>query len=529
MRREGERDAAARRKLDRTIHRLRRLRERPPSGRHFSRAVRHLQRLFRSTFPDGATARRHLVQFWETDTVAWQPAARTLTWNGQPVRLGVTPAWKILKPFPPDGDGGSTAVPRLGISPAHDDSRHLVNGWLAEVEGEGLAPLRLVRHGHLRDWPRIRSSFGQSPAPGELLALAARCQARIWNDLRARVAAGTTDPVPLRLASIQLMTPGARPWFCDGERPEEQARAWAMAERKGVAVAIGSHPAESAGQIFLIPEVLAFNFPVNPWYHRLGGVRLMGKLPIPEDFFPANDRSLETLLGNSCAGGEEGPHFWKIPPALEENWRRVRTGTEMEEDVLAAALGLWDSNSLVGAALRGGERSERERWQIIQLARQVLELCQVTAEKRGGLLWKRRALRGYEDFCHVRNPYAMPARVLVLCHLLGLPCACNCRSGKDRTGIFHGEVAYLWLVLQGDRRGTVPEPCLAEEGPPLREMLERARVLDACGSDHILFSCTGFHGYRVQDDRRWLRALLRFPFLDNLHGPLAGTSWLAES
>jgi hypothetical protein len=439
----------------------------------------------------------------------------------------VVPAWKFLGPLPEDGEGG----PIFGISPAHDDSLHLVNGWLASVEGDDLPPLRFVRHGHLRGWPRIHVTAKPSPAVAELLNLALRCQERVEKDLADRPTAdGKPRNVALRIASLQLMTAGARSWLCDGDRPGEQHREWERVEKLGVSIQFSQNPTDQPQPLLLRPKVLSFNFPVNPWFHRLGGVRLLGWMPIPDDpslsLMASTDAAFHVLLGKNCADGEAGPGRWHISRC--QDWQEICKKCGPNGRVEEAALRLWDEDSLVGAALRDGARTDRERWQILQLARQVLGLCQLT-KRRSSVFLPRRALRSYENFCHCGNPYAMPARVFLLCHMLGIPCACNCRSGKDRTGIFHGEVAYLWLRMHCDEAGTVPEPWSAAKNLDWQERLDRVRVLDACGSGHILTSCTGFYGYRVQDDRWWMRALLKFPFLEKFYGPVIGASWLAES
>ncbi len=92
-----------------------------------------------------------------------------------------------------------------------------------------------------------------------------------------------------------------------------------------------------------------------------------------------------------------------------------------------------------------------------------------------------------------REPYKMPARVVMLADALGEKTLFHCKSGKDRTGQLDAEVKYLSAVF--DQTGILPAP----DQPP-RPATRRLRTLFALktGNHEMQRYNTGLAGFKLK-------------------------------
>ena len=140
------------------------------------------------------------------------------------------------------------------------------------------------------------------------------------------------------------------------------------------------------------------------------------------------------------------------------------------------------ANGLVADYLEGTalgldfDVSEQDRKVVTQLADQVRELWQTKAHHRQN-----------------NDPYALPARLALLTHKLGLTPAYNCKSGKDRTGQLDAEIKFLATRIESG--GEAPRPGADLSAP--EQALYRNVALNA-GNHEVQQLNTGFAGYKVK-------------------------------
>lgn len=91
------------------------------------------------------------------------------------------------------------------------------------------------------------------------------------------------------------------------------------------------------------------------------------------------------------------------------------------------------------------------------------------------------------------DPYALPARLALLGHLLGMEVAISCATGHDRTSELDAEVKHLALELE--LTGRLP-PIDAPAWPDVQA--RRRAVFDGSGNDELRRLNTGYADYRHQ-------------------------------
>ena len=125
----------------------------------------------------------------------------------------------------------------------------------------------------------------------------------------------------------------------------------------------------------------------------------------------------------------------------------------------------------------GAAGDHRKEAAILQLTDQVIQIWQSKSHHRQS-----------------NEPYALPTRLALLSHEIGLTPGFNCKSGKDRTGQLDAEIKYLATRIERGG-GQVPEPG-ADLSHEEQEMY-RTIVLNS-GNHEIQALNTGQAGYKVK-------------------------------
>lgn len=124
-----------------------------------------------------------------------------------------------------------------------------------------------------------------------------------------------------------------------------------------------------------------------------------------------------------------------------------------------------------------GQGNSREANTIRQLADQV------------GAIWQAGSHHAENN-----DPYALPARLALLCARMGVDPQYNCKSGKDRTGQLDAEIKFLATrIEQGG--GAVPQPGAALND---EEKALLSRILLRSGNHEVQKMNTGSPGYKVK-------------------------------
>jgi hypothetical protein len=253
-------------------------------------------------------------------------------------------------------------------------------------------------------------------------------------DLLARALSG--ECVTLPVTSVSLLTPdGWRKGSNNNETKylREQTEAWQRASQGPRQLSIVGDD----GRMHLItvqPRVLTFNFGVN--------VGAQGKL--------------------QAAGGG-----WGI-------------STPMNTGALTALLGSTDTDAPIGGAVDAFLNSPGV---TVQQARDILELTRQIKQ-----LWNDKTYRESG-----KNPYLLPARILVLANMIGQTPAFNCKSGKDRTGQLDVEAKTLAARIQ--MLGRVPS---LEESEDEDYKITREQLSINGGNHEIQRMNTGLAGFKTK-------------------------------
>jgi len=98
------------------------------------------------------------------------------------------------------------------------------------------------------------------------------------------------------------------------------------------------------------------------------------------------------------------------------------------------------------------------------------------------------------------NPYAIPARILLLADLMGMSVHFHCKSGKDRTGMMDIEMKYIAQMMdrsldKGIEKIEVPPIHLNEETE--EHIQTRNRIALKSGNTKIAFINTGEYGLKT--------------------------------
>ena len=179
-------------------------------------------------------------------------------------------------------------------------------------------------------------------------------------------------PIESNLSNIQLMTPGKS---SDHNIPLAQMEALQELAKQKQPIEIKYN--EKTFKVKINPPLL-FNFGVNAQHFRLG------RLACSKEIDEINQKSFALLFGDDP--------------------RNIGTGRFCKE------------GSVIGKFLNDC-KDKTKKQQIQALAEQIISI-----------------LKKYPDGME-SDPYALPARVILLSRLLGLEVSFNCKSGKDRTSV----------------------------------------------------------------------------------------------
>ncbi|MCR5084517.1 MAG: hypothetical protein K6A65_03315 [Succinivibrionaceae bacterium] len=291
-----------------------------------------------------------------------------------------------------NGIGESMRAEGINGVAASDQGRanHGVNIWGTELRSGGKLLYRGVRHGvncayEIRN-PQARREANKVRA--REVVTAAFTQHPDFQNLLNRARSG--EVIHLPMASIALLTPDPiRSAFsaASGERAQlrGQLEAWQSLEQEGCQITIKDGDQDL--KVSIKPTVLCFNYGVNEGaqYNLLQPIAGWG---YSNDL---NKRSLLKLVGQGKGVG---------------GIAQERAQALQETDPATAR-------------------------KITLLASQIKEL-----QSGGGY-----AVSG-------EDPFRLPARINLLCHLCGITPCFNCKSGKDRTGQMDNAVKELALSLE---------------------------------------------------------------------------------
>ena len=243
-------------------------------------------------------------------------------------------------------------------------------------------------------------------------------------------------PVPLPITSVSLLTPDG--WRKGSDNNEtlylrEQTEAWQQASQgpRQIRIQVG----EEEHTLTVQPQVLTFNFGVN--------AGAQGKL-------------------QGLAGG------WKI-------------STPMNTTALNALIGSTDpaepepAEGPVAEFLSGSADAQKKD-AVRELTRQIKQLWHAETYRKSG-----------------KNPYLLPARILVLADMIGQTPAFNCKSGKDRTGQL--DVEAKTLAARIHMLGEVP-PLTDSESEDYR--ITREQMSIDGGNHEIQRMNTGLAGFKTK-------------------------------
>ncbi len=247
------------------------------------------------------------------------------------------------------------------------------------------------------------------------------------------------ETVYLPITSVSLLTPDG---FRDGSDDHEtlylaeQNEAWLRASHGQRQLTIIGHDGQPH-QVRVQPQVITFNFGVNAGAQGSVAQYVAGGWDVSS---PMNYRAMVALIGS--------------------------VGTN---DPIGGAVG----------AFLAGPAPDAQKEQVRELAAQVKNLWGTGAYKDSG-----------------KNPYLLPARLLVLANLIGQTPAFNCKSGKDRTGQL--DVEAKTLAAQIRMLGHVPT--LAQSSSDDYKRIREQFVIDG-GNHEIQRMNTGLAGFKTKGVR----------------------------
>ena len=249
--------------------------------------------------------------------------------------------------------------------------------------------------------------------------------------------------VDLPIVSTALLSPGrlVGPARNDAKFLNEQNESWANAVGPDGTCQITIQDNEGHDKVITVrPKVIKFNFGINFLSHTvLGKILSLGGGWSKSDVMLRE--GIAQLIGND-------PH----------------NNNEI------------DPNSLVGKYLQNANAiDDKKRSQIQTLVQQIRQMVANGDYKKNSI-----------------DPSALPARIILLSHLIGaVPCY-NCKSGKDRTGQVDAAVKALAFELDA---GHTPHINPSES---VDEKNVNVTMLRNCGNFEIQKYNTGFEGYKLE-------------------------------
>ncbi|MCR5536934.1 MAG: hypothetical protein K6F05_05925 [Succinivibrio sp.] len=263
----------------------------------------------------------------------------------------------------------------------------------------------------------------------EVFAAALQCKPELLQD------ALNGKTVNLSIVSSSLLTPAH--FFKEKNFLAEQNAAWKNACNKDGICTLQVADAEGKLRTIRIrPKVITFNFPVNSFSHtKLGWLASFGGGF--SDSKAMINQGIHDLLGDTVVEG------------------------------------MIDENSPVGQFLEA-HRNLPQRT-VDNIKRLVGQILHMNREKT------------YADSDY--DPYALPARIMLLAHLTGMVPAYNCKSGKDRTSVLDAQVKSLAYQAEIGQ---------LHEGHHRQDERDLTVNLLLNGGNHELQQYnTGFAGYKI--------------------------------
>ena len=315
------------------------------------------------------------------------------------------------------------------------EATHTVNLVQTElrVPGQAAPVFKALRHG-------VHCAYGIADRQARQVANDARVNECLVGALGADPAllarAVNGETVYLPITSVSLLTPdGFRSGSGNNETLylREQNEAWVRAshgQRQLTVIGADGQP----HQVRVQPQVITFNFGVNAGAQGSVAQHVAGGWDVSS---PMNYRSMVALIGG-------------VAP----------------NDSIGGAVG----------AFLAGPAPEAQKAQVRELAAQVKQLWGTSA---------------YMDSS--KNPYILPARLLVLANLIGQTPAFNCKSGKDRTGQL--DVEAKTLAAQMSMLGRVPT--LAESSSDDYKIVREQMAING-GNHEIQRMNTGLAGFKTK-------------------------------
>ncbi|MDR1435362.1 MAG: hypothetical protein LBI77_03070 [Puniceicoccales bacterium] len=281
-------------------------------------------------------------------------------------------------------------------------------------------------------------------------------------------------PFSLTMSNIQLMTAGISG---DGDMPKNQMETFQkLAKESPLELQI---PTPGGKPVYVKFEYIGFNYGVNLQQFHLPPT-------VVKNLTKENAAAMEIFLGNSKSIAEKNFH----PKTFED------IDLEQEKELFG--------DSEVGKFLNSGA-SDAEKKIVVQLAHQIADILESGKYKTDE-----------------SEPYALPARLVLLSEKLGLSTTYNCKSGKDRTGIASIEINHLATEIEMNG-GIVPEPYHPLDD---REKFNLNEIKNESGSGEITKINTGWEGFKIKDAMLSVKNI--FKGVKNRMGDVRGASSLVK-
>ncbi len=403
----------------------------------------------------------------------WKPIRKAFSHNGKAMTSSQTPAAKMALPeklqdkvsslFPEPYNGqGVCCVDNKNVA-------HATNLYRSSFSvGEGLSYTG-IRHGiadpyGVKGNPELQAQGAKVKAQEILLAALGSKPEVLEQALLA--ADGTGEPPVLNTTSVSLVTTGLG---SGKEKKMQQMQNQAFEhftdpKKQPVTLTVldaNGHPRE----VKLVIKQSRFNIPVN--WGGVGGASLVtGGRRLQKSM---NDKAIAELVGKPGSGRGPGGAAMEHLAKTEQEIRSARQSA-LQADTAG--------NSVE-------ERQHLKRAEALCVHRQtVLELTNQIQDiyKKG------------KHHHHHHDAYKLAARVSALTHLIdGVP-LCNCKSGKDRTGMLDAEIKFL-LARIDPATGAVPEP------GPIQTQEDRKlfhTILQESGNLEVQEQNVGVRGYKTE-------------------------------
>ncbi|MDR1413950.1 MAG: hypothetical protein LBI56_03380 [Puniceicoccales bacterium] len=304
-----------------------------------------------------------------------------------------------------------------GITSNDKKSKHLRNCWIQKVSYHNNSSFGFIRNA---------CTNGKKEATEELLAANLKAYPSLVDKLQN--GQGSKDnPIPLKLANIQLLSPNL--FGGDKNLHSKQMKAITkLQNEKSVELKV-----DDKSVWVRLESPFLFNFGSNRQHFN----QFLN--PIFSKCKAENTEPMKNLLGADIANKKNSQNaklqkFYKS----KKGTSTIIDGMNFADGDIEKAAEFFGKDSAVGKYLTDSNNSDKDRKIVFCLAAQIADIWS------NDLYYKNSS-----------NPYAIQERLMVILYKLGYSVSINCKSGKDRTGILASYV--LPFVVQVEN-GYIIEP-----------------------------------------------------------------------